>query len=99
MSIGMHLYSGKKIETYMKLLLSVLFLIFTGLNANSQDLKAPKELKKGKLKNGLTYYIYPNKKPEGEAVYRLFIKSGSVVENENQRGLAHFLEHMAFNGT
>lgn len=54
---------------------------------------------KGTLDNGLTYYIYPNKKPKGEAVYRLFIKSGSLFETEEQRGLAHFLEHMAFNGT
>ena len=53
----------------------------------------------GKLKNGLTYYIYPNDFPKGEAVYRLFIKTGSINEKENQKGLAHFLEHMAFNGT
>lgn len=51
------------------------------------------------LPNGLTYYIYPNANPKGEAVFRLFIRSGSVLEDENQRGLAHFLEHMAFNGT
>lgn len=54
---------------------------------------------KGKLKNGLSYYIYPNAFPKGETVYRLFLKSGSLSETENQRGLAHFLEHMAFNGT
>ena len=53
----------------------------------------------GKLKNGLTYYIYPNDNPKGEAVYRLFIKAGSVYETERQKGLAHFLEHMAFNGS
>lgn len=65
----------------------------------SQKLQAPKQLERGMLPNGLTYYIYPNQKPRGEAVYRLFIKSGSVFESEEQRGLAHFLEHMAFNGT
>ena len=58
-----------------------------------------KQLIKGKLENGLTYYIYPNHFPKGEAVYRLFLKSGSNVEADSQRGLAHFLEHMAFNGT
>ena len=63
------------------------------------ELKPDPRLIKGKLDNGLTYYIYPNDYPKGEAVYRLFIKSGSVFEEENQRGLAHFLEHMAFNGT
>ena len=68
-------------------------------SVSGQKLKAPKVLIKGKLDNGLTYYIYPNDKPEGEAVYRLFIKSGSLFETEKQRGLAHFLEHMAFNGT
>lgn len=54
---------------------------------------------KGTLKNGLTYYVQPNVYPAGEAVYRLFIKTGSLSEQEEQRGLAHFLEHMAFNGT
>lgn len=65
----------------------------------SKDLKQSPKLVKGRLSNGLTYYIYPNDFPKGEAVYRLFIKSGSVFEEEDQRGLAHFLEHMAFNGT
>lgn len=62
-------------------------------------MKQDQNLIKGTLSNGLTYYIYPNEYPKGEAVYRLFIKSGSVFETEDQRGLAHFLEHMAFNGT
>ena len=62
-------------------------------------LKYDEKLVTGKLKNGLTYYIYPNDNPKGEAVYRLFIKAGSVYETERQKGLAHFLEHMAFNGS
>jgi zinc protease len=62
-------------------------------------LKSDPKLISGKLSNGLTYYIYPNDYPKGEAVFRLFIKSGSVFEEPAQRGLAHFLEHMAFNGT
>ena len=65
----------------------------------AKKLKQDDTLIKGKLENGMTYYIYPNSNPKGEAVYRLFIKSGSVLEHEDQRGLAHFLEHMAFNGT
>jgi len=53
----------------------------------------------GKLKNGLTYYIHVNKKPEKRAELRLVVNAGSVLEDENQKGLAHFNEHMAFNGT
>ncbi len=53
----------------------------------------------GKLENGLTYYIRENKKPEKRAELRLVVKAGSVLEDNDQQGLAHFLEHMAFNGT
>lgn len=80
-------------------ILLFIILLVSSVFSSAQELKPPKKLVKGTLDNGLTYYIYPNKKPEGEAVYRLFIKSGSLFETEEQRGLAHFLEHMAFNGT
>ena len=53
----------------------------------------------GKLDNGLTYYIRHNEKPSGRADFYIAQKVGSVLEEESQRGLAHFLEHMAFNGT
>ncbi|MCM1020988.1 MAG: insulinase family protein [Muribaculum sp.] len=53
----------------------------------------------GKLDNGLTYYIRHNAYPEGLADYFIAQKVGSVLEEDNQRGLAHFLEHMCFNGT
>lgn len=53
----------------------------------------------GKLDNGLTYYIKPNHKPEKRVELRLVVNAGSVLEDENQRGLAHFVEHMCFNGT
>lgn len=53
----------------------------------------------GKLENGLEYYIYKNKKPENRASLNLMVKSGSLLERDDQQGLAHFLEHMAFNGT
>ena len=53
----------------------------------------------GKLENGLTYYIRENKKPENRAELRLVVKVGSVQEDDDQLGLAHFAEHMAFNGT
>lgn len=53
----------------------------------------------GKLPNGVTYYIRVNKKPEARAELRLAVNAGSVLEDEKQLGLAHFVEHMAFNGT
>jgi len=54
---------------------------------------------KGKLPNGLTYYIRKNTEPKNRAVLYLVNKVGSVLENDDQQGLAHFTEHMAFNGT
>ena len=53
----------------------------------------------GKLENGLTYYIRYNNYPEGQANFYIAQKVGSSIEEDNQRGLAHFLEHMCFNGT
>jgi zinc protease len=52
-----------------------------------------------KLDNGLTYYIRKNQKPEKRVEFRLAVNAGSVLEDEDQQGLAHFVEHMAFNGT
>jgi zinc protease len=53
----------------------------------------------GTLPNGLRYYILENKKPENRIYLTLAVNAGSVLEEENERGLAHFVEHMAFNGT
>ena len=53
----------------------------------------------GTLPNGLRYYVRPNGQPRGRAELRLVVKTGSVLEDDDQRGLAHFVEHMAFNGT
>ena len=57
------------------------------------------DVKVGKLPNGLTYYIRKNAEPKNRAELRLVIRAGSVLENDNQQGLAHFMEHMEFNGT
>ena len=53
----------------------------------------------GELDNGLRYYVRSNGRPENRAFLRLIVRAGSVLEDDDQRGLAHFVEHMAFNGT
>ena len=66
---------------------------------NSPVLPLWPEVKKGTLPNGLTYYILKRAKPEKRAFLWLAVNAGSTLEDEDQRGLAHFTEHMAFNGT
>ncbi|MBI9102912.1 MAG: insulinase family protein [Spirochaetales bacterium] len=56
-------------------------------------------VKTGILENGLTWYIRENRKPEGRASLRIIVKAGSILEDEDQQGIAHLVEHMAFNGT
>ncbi len=53
----------------------------------------------GRFDNGLTYYVRQHRKPEQRAELRLVVDAGSILEDDDQRGLAHFVEHMAFNGT
>ena len=53
----------------------------------------------GTLPNGLRYYVRRNRQPQGRAELRLAVKAGSILEDQDQRGVAHFVEHMAFNGT
>ena len=65
----------------------------------TQPMPVDPEIVMGKFPNGLRYYIRPNKKPEKRAELRLVVKAGAVLEDDDQRGLAHFVEHMAFNGT
>ena len=68
--------------------------------ANPQEpLKNDPAVRIGKLDNGLTYYIRHNAKPEQRAEFYLFTNVGAIQENERQAGLAHFLEHMALNGS
>ena len=83
-------------------------LIFAGLllllaiHAGAQQAQPlPRDLKVryGKLDNGLTYYIRANAEPKQRAEFYIAQNVGSILENDNQNGLAHFLEHMAFNGT
>ena len=76
----------------------------TLLSATAQDLSKQKipldpDVKMGKLKNGITYYIRKNAEPKNRAELRLAVKAGSLLETDSQQGLAHFMEHMNFNGT
>ena len=73
-------------------------LAFAGMAAQ-QPLPQDPEVRTGKLKNGMTYYIRHNAKEPGLADFYIAQKVGSIQEEPRQRGLAHFLEHMAFNGT
>lgn len=65
----------------------------------TSDLKPDPAAHFGKLKNGVRYVVLPNHEPKGRASLRLLVLAGSLHETEEQRGLAHFLEHMAFNGS
>jgi zinc protease len=81
---------------------SLLFLFLIGiLQGSAQNTAIPidKNVKIGKLSNGLTYYIRSNKKPEKKVELRLVVNAGSIQEDDDQQGLAHMCEHMAFNGT
>ncbi len=70
------------------------------VNYNSTNpIPTDPNVKTGKLSNGLTYYIQNNPKPENKVELRLVINAGSILEDEDQLGLAHFMEHMCFNGT
>lgn len=80
------------------LLLSVNFSLFSQIKL-TDPLPTDPRVKKGKLSNGLTYYIQKNTRPEKKVELRLAVNTGSIMENDDQRGLAHFTEHMAFNGS
>lgn len=90
-----------------KLLLALfagLFLLFGTVYGQDLEKELGKAIGKdpnvkiGKLDNGMTYYLRNNKKPENRIEFRLAVDAGSILEDDDQQGLAHFTEHMAFNG-
>ena len=93
------------------LLLASAFVIATGLVGAQQPaatiqsvpltqaIPVDEQITRGQLPNGLHYYVRANTKPEHRAELRLVVKAGSILEDDDQQGLAHFVEHMAFNGT
>lgn len=92
----------------MKKIFSKLLFLLIGVVAFSTHVSAQMptdplpldpEVRKGVLPNGLTYYVRHNETPKGQADFYIAQKVGSILETDDQRGLAHFLEHMCFNGT
>ena len=82
-----------------KQFLSLLLLLLAPASLFAQTVEQDASIRQGKLKNGLTYYIRHNAKEAGLADFYIAQRVGSILEEPRQRGLAHFLEHMAFNGT
>ena len=89
----------------MKIAICALWIMFLtgfsliGTTAYSQQPPVDPAIRTGKLANGLTYYIRHNEEPKERASFYIIQNVGALLENDNQDGLAHFLEHMAFNGT
>ena len=82
-----------------KQLLGLFLLSILPASLFAQTVEQDVSIRQGKLKNGLTYYIRHNAKETGLADFYIAQRVGSILEEPRQRGLAHFLEHMAFNGT
>ena len=82
-----------------RLFLSVVAIVAFVATAVGQVIPADTAVRTGKLDNGMTYYVRSNAKPAKQAEFYILHHVGAIQEEDNQQGLAHFLEHMAFNGT
>lgn len=90
-------------QTVLSRIFILIFFVFPFVATAQPDLSQPvpvdPEVRIGKLSNGMTYYIRHNKEPKERASFYIIQNVGALLENDDQNGLAHFLEHMAFNGT
>jgi zinc protease len=82
-----------------RLFLTAAAIVAFVATAVGQVIPADTAVRTGKLDNGMTYYVRSNAKPEKQAEFYILHHVGAIQEEDNQQGLAHFLEHMAFNGT
>jgi len=81
-----------------KIILLLSLLLFSNLSV-AEELKREASVIEGKLENGFKYSIMKNQKPKKRAEFKLLVKIGSIEEENNEKGVAHFIEHLAFNGS
>lgn len=92
------------LKSCLLILLAFFFVAYSGSAQSipkdlNQKIELNKDVKSGVLKNGMHYYLLHNSKPEKRVELRLAVSAGSLMEDNDQKGLAHFCEHMLFNGT
>ena len=98
-------FSNLNNQSLVKFLFKIIFFAAVIFNVNASEIDLKKKLPidhmitHGKLDNGVSYFIKKNQLPKNKAYIELVIKAGSLMEDDDQQGLAHLLEHMAFNGT
>ena len=98
----MYILTTNLINMKLKRIFNAAALLLIAVMTQAQTmppLPMDKAVRMGKLDNGLTYYVRQNGWPEKRVNFYIAQRVGSIQENDDQRGLAHFLEHMAFNGS
>jgi zinc protease len=89
----------RKLFTFILLFILISSCAVFNSPNSPEELKLNSKIKTGILENGLTYYVMENARPEKRAELMLLVNAGSILEEDHQQGIAHFTEHMAFNGT